>query len=82
MKLWWRTLEIPNSRTADTGHFMFLMVLFLILSLYMAHLPFVFQNFNCKLQILLLILPLSYLHPGDSCASLRADMPWLKLELP
>lgn len=39
---------------------------FLLLSLFMAQLPFVFQNFNCKLQILIFILLLSYCHPGDS----------------
>lgn len=81
-RLWWRTLEIPNSRTADAGHFMFLMGFFLLLSLYMAHLPFVFQNFNCKLQILLLILPLSYLHPGDSVLLWGLTCPGLNWSCP
>lgn len=63
-ELWRRMLEIPSSRTPDTRHFTFL-ILLVLLSLYVAHLPFVFQSFSCKLQILF-IPPLVYVRLGDS----------------
>lgn len=63
-ELWWRMLEIPSSRTPDIRHFTFL-ILSVLLSLYVAHLPFVFWNFSREFQIDF-ILPLFYVHLGDS----------------
>lgn len=61
-------------------HFTFLM-LFLLLSLYMAHLTICFSKFQLYTS--------DSFHPSSIlcasrrfCASLRADVPWFKLELP
>lgn len=71
---------IPSSGTPDTRHFTFL-ILLVLLSLYVLHLPFVFQNFSCKLQILF-ILPLLYERLGDSALLWGLPCPGLNWSCP
>ena len=72
-KNWWRVLEIQTLHISNA--------FFLLLSLYMAHLTICFSKFQLYTS--------DSFHPSSIlcasrrfCASLRADVPWFKLELP